>query len=136
MPSATQKQVGPTSKAASWTGRVLSILIVLFMLFDGISKLMKPPSVVQGFTQAGWPASLVVTIGVIALICAVLYAIPRTAVLGAILLTGYLGGATASNLRIGLPMIVIFSPVILGVLAWLALFLREDRLRGLIPLKR
>lgn len=136
MSSAAPTQVAPTSKAASWIGRILSILIVLFMLFDGVSKVMKPASVVQGFTQAGWPASLVVAVGVIALVCAVLYAIPRTAVVGAILLTGYLGGATASNLRIGLPMIVVFAPVILGVLAWVALFLRENRLRKLIPLKR
>jgi hypothetical protein len=73
---------------------------------------------------------------VIALICAALYAIPRTSILGAILLTGYLGGATASNLRIGLPRMVVFAPVIFGVLVWIALFLREPRLRALIPLKR
>lgn len=125
----------PTAKS-SFAGRVLSILIVLFMLFDGISKVMKPASVVEGFTKAGWPASLVIAVGVIAVACAVLYAIPRTSILGAILLTGYLGGATASNLRIGLPMIVVFAPVILGVLVWIALFLREPRLRVLVPLKR
>jgi uncharacterized membrane protein (UPF0182 family) len=135
MSSATEAQV-PISKKASWSGRILSILIVLLMLFDGISKLMKPPSVVQGFVQSGWPITLLVTLGVIALVCTVLYAIPSTAVLGAILLTGYLGGATATNLRTGLPLIQILMPVIFGILVWLALFLREDRLRGLIPLKR
>lgn len=131
----TTEQVVAVSKKSSWAGRILSILIVLLMLFDGISKVMKPASIVQGFAQAGWPASLVVAIGVIALVCAALYAIPRTSILGAILLTGYLGGATASNLRIGMPMIIVFAPVILGVLAWVALFLREPRLRVLVPLK-
>ena len=131
----TTEQVVAVSKKSSWAGRILSILIVLLMLFDGISKVMKPASIVQGFAHAGWPASLVVAIGVIALVCAALYAIPRTSILGAILLTGYLGGATASNLRIGMPMIIVFSPVILGVLAWVALFLREPRLRVLVPLK-
>ena len=133
MPTPAQGVAVPKS---SWAGRVLSILIVLFMLFDGISKVMKPASVVEGFTKAGWPASLVIAVGVIAVACAVLYAIPRTSIVGAILLTGYLGGATASNLRIGLPMTVVFAPVILGVLVWIALFLREPRLRVLVPLKR
>lgn len=132
----TPAQEVAASKKSSWAGRILSILIVLFMLYDGISKVMKPASVVEGFTKAGWSASLVVAVGVIALICAALYAIPRTSILGAILLTGYLGGATASNLRIGLPMMVVFAPVIFGVLVWIALFLREPRLRALIPLKR
>ncbi|MGH9586044.1 MAG: DoxX family protein [Acidobacteriaceae bacterium] len=132
----TSVQVVAVSKKSSWAGRILSILIVLFMLFDGISKVMKPASVVQGFAQAGWPASLAVTVGVIALVCAVLYAIPSTSILGAILLTGYLGGATASNLRIGMPMIIVFAPVIVGVLAWVALYLRDARLRVLVPVKR
>jgi len=133
MPTTAQGVV--VSKKSFWAGRILSILIVLLMLFDGISKVMKPASVVQDFAQAGWPASLVVVVGAIALVCTALYAIPRTSILGAILLTGYLGGATASNLRIGLSMIIVLAPAILGVLAWVALFLREPRLRVLVPLK-
>jgi hypothetical protein len=133
MPTTAQGAV--VSKKSFWAGRILSILIVLLMLFDGISKVMKPASVVQGFAQAGWPASLVVAVGAIALVCTALYAIPRTSILGAILLTGYLGGATASNLRIGLSMMIVLAPAILGVLAWVALFLREPRLRVLVPLK-
>jgi len=133
MPTTAQGVV--VSKKSFWAGRILSILIVLLMLFDGISKVMKPASVVQDFAQAGWPPSLVVVVGAIALVCAALYAIPRTSILGAILLTGYLGGATASNLRIGLSMIIVLAPAILGVLAWVALFLREPRLRVLVPLK-
>ena len=96
-------------------------------------KLMKPAAVVQGFAHFGYPESLALCIGILELACAVLYVIPRTSVLGAILLTGYLGGETATHVRIGEALFII--PVILGVLVWGGLFLRDDRLRALIPLR-
>jgi len=94
---------------------------------------MKPAAVVQGFAHLGYPESLLVTLGILELGCTVVYLIPRTSVLGAILMTGYLGGATATHVRIGEALF--FIPVVLGVLAWGGLFLRDDRLRALIPLR-
>ena len=121
----------------SWAGVVLTVLPVLFMLFDSVIHLMVIPSVVESFTQLGYPASTARTLGVIELVCIVLYLIPRTSVLGAVLLTGYLGGAVATNLRVGSPL---FShtlfPVYVGVLAWGGLFLRDERVRTLIPVRR
>jgi hypothetical protein len=108
-------------------------LPVLALLFSGIMKLVKPPSVVQGLAQFGYPGSLIVVIGILEVGCTAVYLIPRTRVLGAILMTAFLGGATASNVRMGSPLFVV--PVILGVLVWLGLFLRESRLRALIPLR-
>jgi hypothetical protein len=95
-------------------------------------KLMKPASVVEGFAHLGYPESLALGLGIVELACVVVYLIPRTAVLGAILLTGYLGGATATHLRIGEPF---FMAIVLGVLVWGGLYLRDDRLRVLIPLR-
>ena len=121
----------------SWAGVVLSVLPVLFMLFDSVIHLMVIPPVVESFTQLGYPVSTARTLGVIELGCIILYLIPRTSVLGAILLTGYLGGAVATNLRVGSPL---FShtlfPVYVGVLAWGGLFLRDERVRALIPVRR
>jgi DoxX-like family len=129
MESATQ----PVSKKALWAGRIISALPVLMLLLSGVMKLMKPASVVQGFAHFGYPESVIFTLGIIELACTVIYVIPRTSVLGAILLTGYLGGATATNVRIGDPLF--FVPAVLGVLVWAGLFLRDDRLRALIPLR-
>ena len=121
----------------SWAGIILSALPVLFVLFDGAIHLMVIPPVVQAFTQLGYPVSTSRALGVIELVCIVLYLIPRTSVLGAVLLTGYLGGAVATNLRVGSPL---FShtlfPVYVGVLAWGGLFLRDERVRALIPVRR
>jgi len=118
-------------------GIILSALPVLFVLFDGAIHLMVIPPVVQAFTQLGYPVSTSRALGVIELVCIVLYLIPRTSVLGAILLTGYLGGAVATNLRVGSPL---FSntlfPVYVGILAWGGLFLRDERVRALIPVRR
>lgn len=132
----TTTQVVAVSKKASWTGRVLSILVVLFMLMDGVMKVMVPPAVVKGFAESGWPIHFAVPLGIIALVCTVLYAIPRTSILGAILLTGWLGGATATNMRMGDPWFETIIPVFFGVLVWVALFLREHQLRALIQMKR
>jgi DoxX-like protein len=96
-------------------------------------KLAKPAPVVEGFVRLGYPESLALGIGIVELACAVIYVIPRTSVLGAILLTGYLGGATATHVRIGEPF---FMPIILGVLVWGGLFLRDERLRALLPLRQ
>lgn len=132
----TTAQVVAISKKAIWTGRVISTLVVLFMLMDGVMKVMTPPAVVKGFAQSGWPIHFAVPLGIIALVCTLIYAIPRTSILGAILLTGWLGGAVASQMRMGNPAFETTFPIIFGILVWLGLFLREDRLRALIPLKR
>lgn len=106
-----------------------------FMLFDVVGKLLKPAPVVEAFARTGWPVELSSTLGVILLVSTVLYMIPRSSVLGAILLTGYLGGAVATNLRLGNPLFTnTLFPVYFGVLVWGGLWLRESRLRELIPL--
>ena len=94
------------SKAMVWTGRVLSTLAVLFFLMDGIMKLVNPAPVVEGMIRLGYPLNLTATIGIILLTCVVIHAIPQTSTLGAILLTGYLGGAVASQLRVGEPLFI------------------------------
>jgi len=123
-----------TSKTMLWTGRVMSAIVVLFLLFDSIMKLIKVAPVTEAFAQLGYLDTLARCIGVIVLACAVLYAIPRTAVLGAILTTGLLGGAISSHLRLGDPIFThtLFG-VYLGLLAWGGLYLRDERLRSLLP---
>jgi DoxX-like protein len=132
MPSDTQ--TATASRKKLWAGRVISAIPVLLLLFSGVMKLTKAPSVMQGFAGYGYPESLIVVIGLLEIACTVVYAIPRTSMIGAILLTGYLGGATATNVRVGNPAFIMTT--ILGVLAWLGLFLRDDRLRALIPLRK
>ena len=134
-----QAQVGPaagaTSKRTIWVGWILGAVPVLMMAMSGFMKLMRNPQVLEAWgPKFGYPEGALIAIGVTELACAVLYAIPRTAVLGAILVTGYLGGATATHVRIGEPVFV--TPVILGILAWGGLFLRDPRLRALLPLRR
>ena len=123
----------PISKKSLWTGYIMSALPVLLFLLGVIMTLLKPPSVVQGFTQFGFSESLLPKLGMLELVCTILYVIPRTSVLGAILLTGYLGGATVTHLRVGQAFIM---PVIIGVLVWGGLFMRDQRVRDLIPLRR
>jgi hypothetical protein len=133
----TDPQTTSGSKTMFWAGWTMSGVVVLFLLFDGVSKLMLIAPVVEATTQIGYPVNLVRPIGIIGLVCAVLYAVPRTATLGAILLTGLLGGAIASKMRIEEPL---FSHVLVGVyvgiLAWGGLYLRDGRLRALIPWRR
>ena len=124
----------PVSKTALWTGRVMSALPVLLVLFGSVVKLMKTASVLEAFARAGLPERLIIPVGVIELVCVIVYVIPQTAVLGAILMTGLLGGATLTNLRIGDPTYPM--PVVLGMLAWGGLFLRDVRLRDLIPTRK
>ena len=118
---------------AVWAGRVLSGLTVLFMLMDAVMKLVMAPLSVQATTALGFPAAAIVPIGAIGLICTILYAIPRTAVLGAILLTGYYGGAIASQVRIDAPLFstVLFG-VYLGIIMWAGLWLRDARVRNML----
>jgi hypothetical protein len=123
-----------TSKVMLWSGRVLTILLTLFLLFDSGVKIARSPQAVQGTAQLGYPESVVVPIGAVLLICLVIYLIPRTSILGAILLTGYLGGATATMVRISSPWVPF--PVLIGVLVWAALYLRDNRVRATIPLRR
>src|SRR6266542_5182776 len=112
-------------------------LPALFLLADGVGKLVKPAPVVQGTVQLGYPESVLVGLGIVLLSCTVLYVIPRTAILGAILLTGYLGGAIATHVRVGSPLFShILFPVYIAVLIWGGLYLRDERLRALIPLRR
>jgi hypothetical protein len=126
-------EVSPVSNKTVWTGRIISGLVVLFMLFNCVLGLMKPEMVRAGFAHLGYPESVGPGVAISMFVCTVLYAIPQTSVLGAILLTGYLGGATASHVRIGEPF---YLPVIVGALVWLGIFLREERLRALVPLRR
>ncbi len=121
-----------TPKAMLWTGRIISAVVTAFMLFAGVMNLTKSPQVVDGMKHFQYPESLTLGLGITVLVCAILYAIPQTAVLGAILLTGYLGGATATHLRVGEAF---FMPVVFGMLVWLGVFLRDARLRALLHLR-
>jgi len=130
-------QFTPVSRGRLWTGRIMSALPALFLFVDGVGKLVKPAPVVEGTVQLGYPESVLVGLGIVLLACTVLYVIPRTAVFGAILLTGYLGGAIATHVRVGSPLFShILFPVYLAVLLWGGLYLRDERLRALIPLRR
>lgn len=116
-----------------WAGRIISGIVVLFLIFDGVTKLMTVDPVVEGMRQLGYPVTLAPVIGAILLLCVILYVIPRTAPLGAILLTGYLGGAVASQLRIGMPLLgYTLFPIYVAVLMWGGLYLRDARVRALI----
>jgi hypothetical protein len=119
-----------------WAGRVITALPVLFLLFDIVIKLMQIAPVRESFARLGYPESVAVGIGTLELVCLAVYLIPRTSVLGAILLTGYLGGAVATHVRVGDPLVShILFPTYVGALIWGGLYLREDRLRALVPLR-
>lgn len=122
-----------TSKAALWTGRTLSALVVLFLLFDGITKIIKERHVIAASAEFGFSANQIALIGTILTVCTVLYAIPRTRIIGALLLTGYLGGAVVSQIRIGHGWFECMFPVVFSTLAWVAVYVREPRLRALAP---
>ncbi|MDX8509887.1 DoxX family protein [Mesorhizobium captivum] len=132
-------QTAPVSSGALWAGRVLSTVIVLFMIFDGTIKLPPLDIVTQTMVQLGWPADPNVArmLGIIGLISTALYALPRTSVLGAILLTAYMGGAIATKARVDSPLFshTLFG-VYLGIILWAGLFLRDPKLRALIRLTR
>jgi hypothetical protein len=117
------------SKRQQWTGRVLSTLAVLFLLMDGVMKVLRLPVVVEATARLGYPDSSIQLIGWIVLVCTALYVVPPTAPLGAVLLTGFLGGAVATNLRVGNPLFShILFPVYLGAVVWAGLLLRRPQL--------
>jgi uncharacterized membrane protein YhaH (DUF805 family) len=122
------------SRPAFWIGCIISALPVLLMVVTGVASILQPAQLEKGMQKFGYPVQHGRWIILTEIICALLYAFPRTAVLGAILLTGYLGGATATHVRISDPAFVM--PVVLGVVIWLGLFLRDQRVRALIPLRR
>ena len=125
-------QTTSVSKKRLWTSRIISGIVVLFLILDSVTKLMTINPVVEGMRKLGYPVPLAPVIGAILLICVVLYVIPRTAPLGAILLTGYLGGAVASQLRIGMPLLgYTLFPIYVAALAWGGLYLRDSRVRAL-----
>lgn len=129
----TPEKISKNSKKMFWAGRIISILLVLFLLLDSIMKIVKATPSVEGTIALGYPESAVVPLGIVLLICTILYIVPRTSILGAILLTGYLGGATATHFRIGEP---VYFAVIFGILIWLGLFFCDERLRTLIPFRK
>ena len=133
----TTIEPGGQSSGRLWAGRILTALPVLFLLFDVVIHFMKPAVVVTGFEQLGWSASLSVPLAIVELVCLVLYLIPRTSVLGAVLLTGYLGGAVATNLRVGAPLFTnILFPVYVGLFLWGGLYLRDTGLRAVFPVRK
>jgi hypothetical protein len=113
-----------------WTGWVITVLPSLLLMFSAVMKFVGPPAVTEGFTKAGWNLNLLVPLGITELACTILYLIPQTSMLGAVLLTGYMGGAICHHLRLGEP---IAFQVVFGMLIWLGLFLREPRLRAILP---
>jgi hypothetical protein len=119
-----------------WTGRVLSTLPAMFLLLDGAMKIPKPSFVVEATTNLGYQENVIVPLGITLLICTLLYIIPQTAVVGAILLTGYLGGAVATHVRVGNGAFEIIFPVIFGAMLWGGLVLRDTRLRALLPWRK
>ena len=124
------------SNANRWTGLVMSGLPALFLLVDGIMKLFKPAVVVDTTVQLGFPEPVILPLGVVLLACTILYLLPQTAVLGAILLTGYLGGAVATHVRVQDGVFPIVFPVIIGALLWGGLVLRDPQVAALLPLAR
>jgi hypothetical protein len=124
------------SKPALWSGRILTGLLAAFFLLDAVAKFFKPAPVVEGTIKLGYSEGVILPLGIVLLTCTLLYLLPRTAVLGAILLTGYLGGAVATHVRVGDPL---FShtlfPIYFGIALWLSLYLRDPRLRELVPLR-
>lgn len=120
----------PTSRRLLWAGRIVSALPVPLLVLSGVMKLAQPRAVVEGLAKYGYAPELAFGIGVVELVCVALYVVPQTAVLGAILLTGYLGGATATHVRAG---DAYFIPVLLGVVLWIGLYLRDSRVRALAP---
>src|SRR5437660_957934 len=128
-------QTAPISKAALWAGRILTTLGALFLLFDGAMKLVKPAFVVEATVRLGFSEDVILGLGIVLLACTVLYLIPRPSVLGAILLTGYLGGAVATHVRVWEGWFPVLFPVIFGAVLWGGLYLRDARLRALVPLR-
>jgi hypothetical protein len=125
------------SKSRLWTARIMSGLVILFMLFDSIVKIIKPAPVVEGTLELGYSEHHIIVIGTLGLLSTILYAIPRTTVLGAILLTGYFGGAIATHVRLDNPLFThTLFPVYIAVLTWGGIWLKDEKVRKLIPLQK
>jgi hypothetical protein len=129
------ESIVPVSNATLWVGRGMSGLSSLFLLMDGVMKLFAPPVVVETTVRLGYPESVIAPLGIVLLLSTTLYVIPRTSVLGAILLTGYLGGAVATHVRVSGGVFEMIFPVIIGALLWGGLVLRYPRVRAVIPLQ-
>src|SRR5882762_9509438 len=128
-------QTAVVSRKALWTGRIISALPILFLLMDSMMKFAKPAVVVDTTVKLGYSETVIIPLGIVLLACTVLYVIPRTSILGAILLTGYLGGAVATHVRVGEGWFPVSFPIVMGVLIWGGLWLRDERLRAIIPLR-
>ncbi|HKQ78765.1 MAG TPA: DoxX family protein [Blastocatellia bacterium] len=115
-----------------WAGRIISALPALFLLLDGVGKLIIPPQVREGTIRLGYSEGVIIPLGIVLLICTIIYVVPRTSVLGAILLTGYLGGAVATHVRVGANLFSVFFPIFVGALLWVGLYFRNEQLRALI----
>jgi hypothetical protein len=115
-----------------WIGRILSGIVSAFLLLDGGMKLLKPAFVVKATVELGYPESTIIGIGVVLVLSTLLYLIPRTAIFGAVLLSGYLGGAVATHVRVSAPLFNILFPVVFGCLVWVGLYLRDGRLRVIL----
>ena len=133
MDTKTSPPWAAVSKGARIGGWIMSIVPVLMLLMSAVMKFSMNKQVQEGFTHLGWPTSMAITLGVLELTCTAVYLIPQTAVLGAILLTGYLGGAIATHVRIGENFV---GPLVFGILLWGGLFLRDRRVRELIPIRK
>ena len=125
----TPSTVSPRAGARVWTGRVLGTLLTLFLLVDAVGKILELRPYMEGTAKAGFPLGAVLPIGVVLLACTLLYAVPRTALVGAVLLTAYLGGATCAHVRLEQPFVF---PIVFGILVWASLYLRSDKARGVI----
>ena len=132
---AANVQVGSLPARGVWAGRIVSWLPAVFLLVDGVAKLFKPAAVIEATVKLGYSESVITPLGILLIACTVLYLIPRTAVLGAILLTGYLGGAVATHVRAADGIFPVAFAVTFGALLWLGLYLRDARLREFVPLR-
>lgn len=128
VPSPTRPAI---SKKQIWAGRIISGFAIAFLLMDGVMKLFKPAVVIEGTVRLGYPESVIIPLGIVLTACTLLYAFPRTAILGAILLTGYLGGAVATHVRVEAVLFNVLFPVMIGALVWGGLWLRDLRVRSL-----
>ena len=122
------------SKATLWTGRAITAIVALFLGFDGVTKVIRDPHVLSAMADLAFPERAIVAIGAVILLCTLLFLIPSTSVLGALLLTAHLGGAVAIQVRADHPVFECVFPIIFGALMWLGIYLRDPRLRALLPL--
>lgn len=126
-------QLSPVSKTQLWTGWIITGLVGLFLLFDAIVKLIMVKEVIEASVRLGYPENTMFGIGLVLLISTILYLIPKSAVLGAILLSAYLGGAVTTHVRVGDPF---YFPIVMGILVWIGIYLREKRLKLVVPFRR